>query len=157
MKQKNISKLEDHLGYWLRCISNYVHNGFADRLKQYDVSVAQWVVLRCLYEKKATSLNEAAKIVGVDNSTLSRMMERLVQKGLVMRVADSKDRRAITLSLSSMGIKLVPALAREADQNDKEFFGSLSMKEQKNLLDTVQKLLSDNGWKKSTHGRYTME
>src|SRR5690606_30101449 len=72
-----ISNLEDHIGYHLRCLSNFVSHSFAAKLETRDVSVAQWVVMRVLFDHKDMNLNEAAKLVGVDKSSLSRMIERL--------------------------------------------------------------------------------
>jgi DNA-binding MarR family transcriptional regulator len=146
------SNLEDHLGYWLRCLSNYVHNSFAERLAGYDVSVAQWVVLRTLYNKNDTSLNEAASLVGVDNSSLSRMVDRLIQKDLIHRT-EGVDRRSVRLSLTSTGKKLVPELTRLADENDLYFFRCLSIKEREHMLNTIKSLLKSNNWDQSKRGK----
>jgi hypothetical protein len=40
MKESTISELEDRLGYWLRCLSNHIHNAFAHKLETLGVSVA---------------------------------------------------------------------------------------------------------------------
>lgn len=147
------SQLEDHLGYWLRCLSNFVHQGFAARLERHGVSVPQWVVLRSLFDRERTSLGELARAIGVDNGALSRMVERLSQKGLVRREADAEDRRAVRLGLTDAGKELVPSLAREADENDAAFFGVLDEKERRKLLAAVRRLLSENGWRSETHGK----
>ncbi len=151
------SNLEDHLGYWLRCLSNYIHHNFAALLAEHDVSVAQWVVLRTLYDKQNISLNEAARLVGVDNSSLSRMIERLVQKSLVNRTNINKDRRSIQLSLTSAGKILVPKLAKLADQNDESFFRIFSTQKRQDLLDTIKQLLETNGWDQSIRGKDRIE
>ncbi|MEA0970099.1 MarR family transcriptional regulator [Candidatus Megaera venefica] len=151
------SNLEDHLGYWLRCLSNYIHHSFAALLAEHDISVAQWVVLRTLYDKQNISLNEAARLVGVDNSSLSRMIERLVQKNLVSRTNIDKDRRSVQLSLTSTGKALVPKLAQLADKNDESFFQILSTQKRQELLDTIKQLLETNGWDQLTRGKDRIE
>ena len=40
---KYVSCLEEHLGYWLRLVSNNVSASFARRLEKLDVSVSEWV------------------------------------------------------------------------------------------------------------------
>lgn len=156
MGKIQISKLESHLGYWLRCLSNYVHHSFAAKLEVLDISVAQWVALRVLYDNESLSLTNAAQVIGVDSSSLSRLMERLAQKGLVARL-NCKDRRSIALSLTVEGKKLVPILAKLADENDEDFFKSLSPKEKEVLQTTIQKLLKTNSWNISTHGKDRLE
>lgn len=150
------SNLEEHLGYWLRCLSNFVSHSFAERLAKQDISVAQWVVLRTLYDHNGVTLNEAAGQVGVDKSSLSRMVERLVQKGLVNR-AEGGDRRSVGLSLTAAGKKLVPQLSQLADENDAAFFHTLDPKQRMEFLTTIKQLLTANGWDVSQRGRDRME
>lgn len=160
MIQARVSALEDHLGYWLRCLSNYVHHSFAGRLEVYGVSVAQWVVLRVLYdleEAGSLTLNEAAERVGVDKSTLSRMVDRLEQKGLASRDGADGDRRFVRLALTPEGRRLVPILAREADGNDQDFFRTLTDAQRREMGLAVERLLKANGWEPSARGRDRME
>ncbi len=143
--KNKVSKLEDHLGYWLRCVSNFVSDSFAEKLAGEDVSVAQWVVLRTLYDYECLTLNEAADLVGVDKSSLSRMVERLVLRRLVSRT-EGEDRRSVRLALTTATRKLVPRLAALADENDQRFFEMLSVQERKELLRLVRKILGAHGW-----------
>ena len=50
METKSIAALGDHLGYWLRLVSNHVSGAFAEKLAARDISVAEWVLLRELYD-----------------------------------------------------------------------------------------------------------
>lgn len=145
MENQAPSRLDDHLGYWLRSLSNLVSRAFAERLEGHGVSVPQWVALRCLYDIKGATLRELAAAVDVDEGALSRMVERLQQKGWVAREADPADRRAVRIRLTDVGERLVPVLAREADENDRAFFGVVDEDERRRLLETVQTLLARNG------------
>lgn len=150
------SNLEEHLGYWLRCLSNFVSHSFAERLEMHDVTVAQWVVLRTLYDSTGVTLNQAAKQVGVDKSSLSRMVERLVHKGLVNRL-EGDDRRSVGLGLTAVGKKIVLQLASLADENDHAFFQTLPLRKRQEFLTTIKHLLTANGWDATTRGRDRME
>ena len=152
MNESAPSDLEQHLGYWLRCLSNFVSHSFAERLAKQGVSVAQWVVLRTLYNADGMTLNEAAQLVGVDKSTLSRMIERLVLKGWASR-SEGPDRRSVDLRLTSAGRRLVPKLAKLADANDEAFFRTLSSRQRQEFLPIIKHLLTTNGWETASHGR----
>lgn len=156
MSKSGPSRLEDHLGYWLRCLSNFVSRSFAERLEKQGITVAQWVVLRVLYDRDELTLNEAARAVGVDKSTLSRMIERLVQKQWVNR-SEGPDRRSLGLSLSAQGRKVVLLAAKSADENDEAFFKTLSRGERGELLGVIKQLLKSNGWDSALRGRDRME
>ncbi len=79
------------------------------------------------------------------------MVERLVQRGLINR-AEGNDRRSLDLTLTPAGKKIVPQLAKLADENDYSFFKNLNDKQRKDFLATIKKLLSANGWEPTTHG-----
>jgi DNA-binding MarR family transcriptional regulator len=152
MNETTVSNLEKHLGYWLRCLSNFVSGSFAEKLAGLDISVAQWVVLRTLHDNQNVTLNQAAQMVGVDKSSLSRMIERLVRRNLVIR-SEGDDRRSLGLTLTPAARKLVPQLAKLANENDASFFKTLSPKQRENFLGTIKQLLDANGWKLSERGR----
>ena len=156
MNETKVSKLGDHTGFWLRCLSNFVSYSFAEKLSKEDVTVAQWVVLRTLYDHDSITLKQLAELVGLDKSSVSRMVERLVLREQVKR-SEGNDRRSLGLSLTPAARKLVPKLAKLADQNDESFFNSLPARQRHEFLATIKQLLDTNGWKKSERGRYGIE
>jgi len=133
------SGLQDHLGYWLRYVSNQVSHSFSLKLAARDVTVAEWVVLRELYDAEATAPSALADRLGMTRGAISKLADRLIGKKLLTRVSDEEDRRYHTLALSGTGRALVPELSALADQNDAEFFGHLA-REDRTL---VQRLMMD--------------
>lgn len=65
------------------------------------------VVLRYRGEQRTADL---AELLGVNSSTVTRMTERLVRKGLVRRVADPADRRATRIAITAAGEDIVEAV-----------------------------------------------
>ena len=53
MSKQLVSDLTAHLGYWLRLVSNHVSHAFAQKLEAENVTVAEWVMMRSLYDHKA--------------------------------------------------------------------------------------------------------
>lgn len=135
------SALPDHLGYWLRKLSNAVTDAFAARLSAHGVSVPQWVVLRVLFDGEAFTLKEIVARVEVDQGSLSRMVDRLIVRGWVRRESGG-DRRSVAISLTQTGRGLVPVLAALADENDREFFSALGAADRKKFLAAIRRLLA---------------
>ena len=140
-----VSELTSHTGFWLRFVSNAVSHAFARRLLDSGVTVAEWVVLREMYEREAMSPSELAEGIGMTRGAASKLIERLVAKRLVMRQGRSDDRRYQDIELTPEGQRLVPALAAIADNNDKEYFTPLSAKEHEALVSTLKKLVQAHG------------
>lgn len=142
-KQKKVqaSDLTVHIGYWMRLISNSVSQAFARKLNANGVTVAEWVVLREMYGgDDSTSPGEIAALTGLTRGAISKLITRLLEKGLVHRQESAEDRRYQDIELTSRGRTLVPKLAACADQNDEEFFHCLSAQDRSRLLATLQKL-----------------
>jgi MarR family transcriptional regulator, lower aerobic nicotinate degradation pathway regulator len=138
-----VSELEDHLGFWLRTLSKHVHTSFERSLQRHGVTVAQWMVLRTLY-RKDISLNELARSIGIDQGSTSRLIDRLVIKRLIARETRPEDRRGVRLSLTTSARKLVPKLARVADDNDEFFLGRISRKDRGTLFRILKELIEKN-------------
>lgn len=141
MAKARISDLEDHLGYWLRYVSNQVSQAFARKVEAREVTVAEWVMLRVLYAHDQLSPSMLAEKMGMTRGAISKLTDRLVAKALVTRTADQDDRRYQTLTLTVAGRKLVPELSDLADQNDAEFFGQLASADREHVMRIMQAIV----------------
>ena len=122
--RKSVSGLETHLGYWLRYVSNHVAHAFALKVQGLGVTVAEWVVLRELYDSQSMPSALAIRL-GMTRGAISKLADRLEAKGLIEREATEDDGRVQILALTTESRELVPKLAALADKNDEEFFGDL--------------------------------
>src|SRR6185369_2839084 len=108
-----VSPLEAHLGYWLRYVSNQVSHAFAQKLAARDVTVAEWVMLRELYdhdpatpgerERGSITPSDLAERLGMTRGAISKLTDRLAAKGLVLRESNGDDRRYQTVVLTKAG------------------------------------------------------
>src|SRR5580765_4259039 len=100
------------------------------------ISLAQLFVLQQLAERPADSLNELAERTATHQSSVSVVVRRLVERGLVSRTASANDRRRIEIEVTASGrdllagapvtvsMELVAALGRMARQ-DREMLADL--------------------------------
>jgi DNA-binding MarR family transcriptional regulator len=132
------SELEDHLGYWLRRVSNAVSGEFARALQAKQTSIAEWVLLRLVSEREQVTPGELAETVGLTRGAVSKVVAKLEAKmWLQARIAEG-DSRVRLLSITREGRRILPILAKVADENDARFFNCLDANERHSL----QKLLS---------------
>lgn len=131
--------LKDDIGYWLNRLRMQVHTAFERRLEKHDVSVAQWCILLCVYNKEAQSITELSKLIEVDKASISRVIQNLCDKGLVLHTAGA-DRRSGLIQLTPQGEHLVPLLIQEAEHNEGQFFGNLTSQEVEDLRHIFHKI-----------------
>lgn len=140
-----VSDLTSHLGYWLRYVSNHVSHAFARKLEGEGVTVSEWVVLRELYGQEALAPSRLAERIGQTRGAISKLADRLLAKGLILREDSAEDRRAHSLALTAAGRDLVPRLSALADRNDAEFFDHLTAQEREAVERVMRGIVERRG------------
>ena len=140
-----VSSLETHLGYWLRIVSNHVSQAFKAKVEQQGVTVAEWVVLRALFDKDGIKPSELSARLGLTRGAVSKLIDRLLAKDLVSVRSDARDGRAQVILLRASGRRLVPKLAALADENDAQAFGHLEQSQRQALLAALEELVDHLG------------
>lgn len=138
------SSLTSHLGYWLRFVSNHVSGSFARALAERDTSVAEWVLMRLLYDGPMQPGKLAAEM-NVTKGAISKLADRLVARGLLQRSAGGTDGRTQLLTLTDTARSLVPELAAIADENDRSFFSILDADEARTLETLLRRIVDGKG------------
>jgi DNA-binding MarR family transcriptional regulator len=137
---KKIANLEDHLGYWLRYVSNQVALSFKQSLEKEGITVGEWVTLRLLYDGEDYPAALAEK-VGVTRGAMSKILDRLYAKEVIDRKQDQGDRRHQKIAITKKGEKLVPILAQMADDNDAYYFVHFTEQEKKLIINVLKKTI----------------
>jgi len=142
------SELKKHVGFWLRFVSNHVSHAFARKLLKSGVTVAEWVILREMFEEEETSPGVLAERIGMTRGGVSKLVDRLVGKKLITRTERADDRRFQSVALTPSGRRMIPELAALADLNDEEFFQPLTARERAALVATMKRLVQAHGLQK---------
>jgi DNA-binding MarR family transcriptional regulator len=93
----------------------YIFNYFAQKLAPFDLSVQQYIVLRLLsnvYPDSLTAGQVKEKMTDM-NPDLTRLMDRLVAKKLIVREVDPQNRRRLNLRLTEESNRFVETAAVE--------------------------------------------
>jgi MarR family transcriptional regulator, transcriptional regulator for hemolysin len=89
-----------------RLLRNYIDH----RAKSRGTTRAQWIVLFRLRQQEGLSQVDLADVLELQPISLVRLLDRLVEHGLLERRHDPKDRRANRLFLTASGKQLVDDL-----------------------------------------------
>jgi DNA-binding MarR family transcriptional regulator len=105
-----------------------LRRAFDRRACSHGVTRAQWKVLFRLSRRPGLRQIELADMLDVEPITLSRIVDRLEEGGLVERVADPADRRAWRLHVTAKAQPLVAKLQALADEMVAEAFAGIDPK-----------------------------
>ncbi len=106
----------------------------------FGVTSSQGGTLLALPLKSALRMNELSSAVGVDNSTMTRMVDQLVEKKLVFRQADEKDRRLVRIGLTTSGQKLHKELAEALANFYKDSLDQIPQEERVIIINSLERL-----------------
>jgi MarR family transcriptional regulator, multiple antibiotic resistance protein MarR len=112
-------------------------------LSKFDISAAQLIVLASLENKEAGSAASLCKSISYDPGAMTRMVDRLEQKGLIRRTPHPQDRRATNLEITTAGRALYPQLLAAKETVQAQFLRGFSHDEVR-LLESLLSRLVEN-------------
>ena len=106
-----------------------------------DLSLTQLRMLGILRDRKPT-MAELADHLGLERSTVSGLIDRAVQRGLVEKNTDPADGRSIRVSLTAQARRLASGIVAEIGELMLPLTGRLNAGEQKRLTELLAKVLA---------------
>ena len=95
--------------------ANYLDNLISGLLKKFDITHVQFNILKVLEAEhpKPLSVGKVKEGLLFSNSDMTRLMDRLVKKDLVVRNVCPENRRQIDVEITGKGLKLLNNIAPE--------------------------------------------
>lgn len=122
--------------------SSQISNILNGILKPFDISLQQFNVLRILRGQKRTAASLAVvqerMISKMSNTT--RLIDKLVKKGLVNKNINSSNRRKIDISITSEGLEILDYVDTLIDNAEKDIVNKLSENEKEQLIRLLAKI-----------------
>jgi MarR family transcriptional regulator, lower aerobic nicotinate degradation pathway regulator len=106
----------------------------------HDLSLTQLRVLGILRDREPT-MADLATFTGLERSTISGLIDRAAQRGLVAKTTDPHDGRSVRVSLTEPARGLVPQITAAVGDRIKPLVAQLSIGEQKRLTALLTKAL----------------
>ncbi|MCI0459013.1 MAG: MarR family transcriptional regulator [Gemmataceae bacterium] len=98
--------LEDYVCLALYAASRAVTGLYRDLLGALDLTYPQYLVMRLLWQRGAMPVKDIGDTLELDYGTLSPLLKRLEQSGLLRRVRRTDDERSVQIELTDSGKKL---------------------------------------------------
>ncbi len=105
-------ELEQCLNFILTKAQHNVHQIFKAELAPHGVTPGQYAVLRCLWDENGLTARRLAERLCLDGSTITGILDRMEQRGLIAKLVDPKDRRALQVMLTATGLELQEPLSQ---------------------------------------------
>lgn len=133
-------ELEQCFNFILTKAQRQVNQLFKEELASFGVTPGQYAVLKCLWDENAQTAKKISERLYLDSSTITGVLDRMEQKGLIEKHSDPKDRRALQVILTEAGRNLeIPVSQAIVDANRKALhvMDAVKGEELKHLLEQV--------------------
>ncbi|NQX82192.1 MAG: MarR family transcriptional regulator [Flavobacteriaceae bacterium] len=136
------------MSYYFEAIHEIIRTGHwitdsvSRELKEHDIYEPQYNVLRILRGAKGEpiSVNTILEKMVQRSSNVTRIVDKLTQKGLVERTLSETDRRKMDIIITKEGLELLKKLDLKVESLHKPMKNNLSEDEAKTLKELIVKL-----------------
>lgn len=126
------------LGYRIKLLSMLLSRMFQERLEPFGLTPFHWVVLCCLWQEDGLATSSIGERLQQVGGTLTGVLDRMEERGLVRRERDSRDRRIWRIWLTEAGKELeavLPPIAMEIREQAMAGFSTAEQEQLSRLID----------------------
>ncbi len=135
--------LDDFLPYLLNRIANRLNTDLAEELRGIGMTLAQWRVLAVLKVGDGRTIGELSVYTVIEQSTLSRIVDRMEEAGLAERRQSRSDARVTHVFMTPAGeaafVQILPIAMKHFDRA----VAGLDGEERDMLVRTLHKVLEN--------------
>jgi len=142
LNQQKFSSVEQEAILNLFVASNYLHSKLDNLCNSFNITLAQFNVLRILKGAHPDGYHrgEIIKRMVEPAPDVTRLIDRLVADGFVERFISEEDRRLSMARITKKGINLLSKINPEVDKFLLDYASPLNKQEQSTLSDLCEKL-----------------
>ena len=111
--------------------------------RAFGVTLPKFDVMAALARRESgMTMTEVSRLLMVSNGNVTGLVDRLVAEGLVMRIANEKDRRATFVRMTPKGLRLFATMAEAHERWVNEILASFSDEQSEAMVGLLDTLLA---------------
>lgn len=133
-------------GYLINQIQKISSRKFNELLKEKNIDEfngSQGVILYSLWNNKELTIKEIGKITGLAKTSLTSMLDRMEEKGLIRRKDNSEDKRSIKIMLTDKAKELEKDYNDISNKMSNIFYKNFSDKEINEIENYLERIISN--------------
>ncbi len=103
MSMRNNVKHQETIDYFLKIVWQTVANRYNQLVTEFGITQSIGYLLINIDEQEGTTVSQAAALLGLKSTSLSRMLNQLEETGLIRRESNQGDKRSVKIYLTDLG------------------------------------------------------
>lgn len=121
--------IDHYLGYLLGQANHALYKEFDSHVRAAGLSSIEWRVLATLHDGEPLTVSQLAHEVLSKQPTVTKLVQRMTEHGLVNLLADPADQRRTLVSVTAAGRRLVKPLVTQARAHETRKLNALAASE----------------------------
>lgn len=133
-------KHQETIDYFVKIVWQTMANRYNQIVTEFGITQSIGYLLINIDEQEGTTVSEAAALLGLKSTSLSRMLSQLEESGLIYRESNQGDKRSVKIYLTAVG-KEKRHLARGVVRQFNSYLnGHISEHDKQYLIDLLKKI-----------------
>lgn len=140
-----MENLDSNVFYNLdKCIKFYKKYAHKRLLENgFDISIDQWLILKFIYENPDANQSQISQGILKDTASVSRIIEILIAKEMIVRKQNTADKRASQFKLTKSSTDLLKVLHPITLMSKGDIMDSISDKEVLKMNENLKKIIEN--------------
>ncbi|MGH8176077.1 MAG: MarR family winged helix-turn-helix transcriptional regulator [Steroidobacter sp.] len=134
---------EDSVGYLIAVTRTRMFRALDTELGRLGFTSAQWPILRAVADGDTPTAADLCRRLNYDTGSMTRMLNRLEEKGVIVREPAKDDRRIVRLRMTAAGRKIYPKLREAAIRMLNDLVAGFSASEVKQAHELLRRMNSN--------------
>lgn len=140
MPTRSNAKQQETIDYFLKVVWQTMANRYNQLVVDMGITQSIGYLLINIDEQDGTTVSQAANLLGLKSTSLSRMLSQLEKNGLIYRESNQGDKRSVKIYLTDLG-KEKRHLARGVVRQFNNYLNEhISSKDKEYLIDMLKKI-----------------
>jgi len=142
-----MASTKTEVGKLFHVINHKLKNQMRKSFEEMGITMPQGMVIGLLHQKGELKISELSKQLGLSNSTISGIIDRLEKQSYVERKRSEVDRRIVHVKLSNENAELQQNFHKRAEDNFEKLLGKGTPEEIEKIaegLKVLSKILGEN-------------
>lgn len=134
---------ENNVGYMIKQVYQSLNRVLDQDMAPLGLTAMQWRPVACLAKGHASTSVELARILAVDSGAMTRTLDRLEAKGLLVRTRSKEDRRVVDIVLTEEGQRTAKEIPARIARALNHYLRGFSADEVDMLAHFLQRMLAN--------------
>ena len=126
--------------YHLSVLNMQVREMMNAVLRQHGLKLVEWRVMQCLADEGALSICDLSALAVIERTATSRLVDRMVERGLIAKEQMENDRRFSQVSLCAAGRDKLAACTGDVNAARAQLFDGLGQDQIATFLDVLKQM-----------------